>query len=128
MLLLTYLFMGLCSPLRTPLSRGKRQIAMIQMKEIENALKLYHFDLGRFPTTGEGLAALIKNPGKSSRWLGPYLNKAMIPKDPWGRSYYYRCPGLHGDYDMFSLGADGIEGGSGDNADITSWETTKPQK
>ncbi len=128
MLLLTYLFMGWCNPLRTPSFRGKRQIAMIQVKEMENALKLYRIDLGRFPTTGEGLAALIRNPGKSLRWLGPYLNKARIPSDPWGRSYFYRCPGLHGDYDMFTLGADGIEGGSGDNADITNWETAELQK
>ncbi len=128
MLTAAYLLIGWCSPLRNPLRKGKRQIAKIQIKEIEGALKLFHFDMGRFPTTAEGLGALIRNPGNSPRWMGPYSGKPEILKDPWGRPYHYRFPGDHGDYDLYSLGADGTEGGDGDNADITSWETENSRR
>ena len=99
------------------LAKGKDQIAKIQIKEIEGALQLYSFDMGRFPTSSEGLEALVRNPGNES-WKGPYLSKEL-PKDPWGRPYSYRCPGMHGDYDLFSFGADGTDGG---DDDICSWK------
>ncbi len=102
------------------LSQGKKEIAKIQIKDLENALGLYRFDVGRYPTTAEGLQALIDSPG-TQNWAGPYVNKKTLPKDPWGREYQYRSPGQHGDYDLWSLGADGAEGGESDNADITSW-------
>jgi len=104
------------------LAKGKEQIAKIQIKEIEGALQLYSFDNGRFPTSGEGLEALVRNPGNADSWKGPYMNKSEVPKDPWGRPYVYRNPGQHGDFDLFSYGPDGVEGGEGENADIVNWK------
>ncbi len=104
------------------LARGKEQIAKIQIKELEGALQLFSFDIGRYPTSGEGLEALIRNPGNLESWRGPYLGKSELPKDPWLKPYVYRCPGQHGDYDLFSYGPDGVEGGEGENSDITSWK------
>jgi general secretion pathway protein G len=102
------------------LGQGKVEIAKLQVDQLEGALGLFRFDVGRYPTTAEGLTALIQNPGIDN-WSGPYLNKENLPKDPWGRDYQYRSPGEHGDYDLFSFGADGNLGGEGDNADVTSW-------
>ncbi len=104
------------------LARGKQQIAKIQIKEIEGALQMFSFDVGRYPTSSDGLEALIRNPGNLEAWKGPYLNKSELPKDPWGKPYAYRCPGQHGDFDLLSFGPDGVEGGEGENADITSWQ------
>ncbi len=102
----------------TPGVRGKSQVAEIHIKELGAALRLFHYDTGRYPTTAEGLDALLHNPGLAS-WRGPYLSKGEVPRDPWGRPYVYRCPGQHGVYDLLSFGSDGIEGGE---EDITSWE------
>ena len=104
------------------LAQGKEKIAKIQIKEFEGSLQLFSFDVGRFPTGAEGLNALLHNPGNLEAWKGPYLAKSELPKDPWGKDYVYRCPGQHGDYDLFSYGPDGVEGGEGENADITSWQ------
>jgi len=80
------------------------------------------FDVGRYPDTGQGLDMLMRNPG-TPNWSGPYL-KRDVPKDPWGNAYKYRCcPGQHGDYDLWSEGADGAPGGEGENADVTSWDS-----
>lgn len=102
------------------LSKGKANIAKVQIADLEGALGLFRFDVGRYPTTAEGLNALLENPGLDN-WSGPYLTKNSLPKDPWGHEYQYRSPGMHGDYDLYCLGADGLEGGEGDNADVTSW-------
>lgn len=102
------------------LAKGKAEIAKIQIADLKGALGLFRFDVGRYPTTAEGLTALLQNPGIDN-WAGPYLDKAALPKDPWGRDYQYRSPGQFGEYDLYSLGADGVEGGEGDNQDITSW-------
>ncbi|MFZ0429378.1 MAG: type II secretion system major pseudopilin GspG [Acidobacteriota bacterium] len=102
------------------LSKGKTNIAKVQIADLEGALGLFRFDVGRYPTTAEGLNALLENPGLDN-WSGPYLTKSSLPKDPWGHEYQYRAPGMHGDFDLYCLGADGIEGGEGDNADVTSW-------
>ncbi len=110
------------------LSRGKTQIAKIQIKELEGALQLYSYDVGKYPATEEGLDSLIRSPGTTNRWRGPYLQHEQVPKDPWGRPYIYRCPGMYGAYDLLSYGADGIEGGSGEAADVTNWESTKARK
>jgi general secretion pathway protein G len=101
------------------LAKGKDQIAKIQIKEIEGAIQLFSFDMGRNPNTAEGLEALVRNPGISDSWNGPYLAKKSVPMDPWGRPYAYRCPGDHGDYDLFSFGADGVEG---NDDDICNWK------
>ncbi len=100
------------------LSTSKDQIAKIQITELEGALQLYSFDMGRFPDTGEGLDALVRDPVGNQSWNGPYLAKEM-PKDPWQRSYVYRFPGIHGEFDLLSLGADGAEG---TEDDICSWK------
>lgn len=103
------------------LSEGKRDIAKVQLAELEGALDLFRFDVGRYPTSGEGLQALIEG-GGIDNWGGPYLKKTTLPKDPWGRDYHYRSPGQYGpDYDLWCLGADGREGGEDDNEDVTSW-------
>lgn len=91
------------------------------------ALDLYELDNGNYPSTEQGLSALITAPTSTpvpENWNGPYLKKRKIPLDPWGRSYKYVCPGVHNteDYDLFSLGPDGVEGG-GD--DVTNWQETE---
>ena len=101
--------------------------ARVQIKNIETALKLYKLDTGTYPTTEQGLNALVEKPTvgviPKSFKEGGYLESKKIPKDPWGNDYLYISPGEHGDYDLFSYGADGAKGGEGKNADITSWDT-----
>ncbi len=99
----------------------------VQIKNFETALKLYKLDNGSFPSTEQGLAALIAKPTvgviPKSYKDGGYLESNKLPKDPWGNDYLYVSPGEHGDYDLFSYGADGAKGGDGKNADIASWDT-----
>jgi general secretion pathway protein G len=126
-LIVVLVILGLLAAVVAPrvfykLAKSKEQIARIQIKEIEGALQLFAFDIGRFPSTSEGLEALIRNPGNLESWKGPYLNKNELPMDPWGKPYLYRCPGQHGDYDLYSYGPDGVEGGEGENADVVSWK------
>ena len=102
------------------LGKGKSEIAKLQIDQLEGALGLFRFDVGRYPTTSEGLASLIEASGLQN-WTGPYLDKRTLPKDPWGRTYQYRSPGQHGDFDLWSWGADGVQGGQSDRADISSW-------
>ena len=85
------------------------------------SLDLYRLDVGRYPASDEGLRALVEAPVESERWNGPYLKKENSLIDPWGKPYEYLAPGDHGEYDLFTLGADGIEGGDGEDADVTSW-------
>lgn len=125
-LIIVLVIMGLLAAVVGPkvydkLARGKAEIAKIQIKEIEAALQLFSFEIGRYPNSNEGLEALVRNPGNLESWKGPYLNKSELPSDPWGKPYVYRCPGQHGDYDLFSYGPDGVEGGEGENADVVSW-------
>jgi general secretion pathway protein G len=101
------------------LAQGKEQIAKIQIKELEGALQLFSFDLGHYPTTSDGLESLVRNPGNTDSWKGPYLGKMELPKDPWGKAYIYRSPGQNGDFDLLSVGPDGVEGGEDD---ICSWK------
>lgn len=100
--------------------------AKVQIRNMESALKLYKLDNGVFPSTEQGLQALITKPAagvipKNYR-EGGYLETKTTPKDPWGNDYVYISPGEHGDYDLSSLGADGVKGGDGKNADIESWD------
>ena len=101
-------------------AEAKRQIASVQISELEQALEAFYFDNSCYPTTTEGLEALIENPGVPN-WSGPYLKKRKIPVDPWNREFQYRSPGQFNDCDIWSLGADGLEGGEGEAADIVSW-------
>jgi len=102
------------------LGKGKSDIAKLQVDQLEGALGLFRFDVGRYPTTNEGLQGLIDTAGVQN-WSGPYLDKRTLPKDPWGQEYQYRAPGQNGDFDLWSWGADGTQGGEDDNADVTSW-------
>lgn len=102
------------------LGESKSKVARLQVEQFKAALGMFRFEVGRYPTSAEGLQALVENPGLEN-WNGPYLEKRTLPKDPWGRDYQYRSPGQQGDYDLWSYGADGMEGGEGENADITSW-------
>lgn len=103
------------------LGKGKSEIAKLQIDQLEGALGLFRFDVGRYPTSAENLLILVEDRGGVQNWSGPYLDKKTLPKDPWGRDYHYRSPGQNGDFDLWSTGADGVEGGQGDGADITSW-------
>ena len=100
--------------------KGKKVAAKSQISEFESMLDQFKLDVGRYPSNEEGLQALRTKPANVTNWDGPY-SKKDVPVDPWGRSYVYRFPGTHGDFDLLSYGADGQEGGDGDNADITSW-------
>ena len=105
---------------------ARRTKAQIQIESIETALKLYKLDNGLYPTTEQGLQALVEPPsvGKlASAWReGGYLEKGRVPKDPWGNEYVYLSPGIHGDFDLVSYGADGETGGEGKDMDINNWE------
>ena len=101
---------------------AKRKAAKIEINQIGNTLDLFKLEVGRYPTTSEGLQALITAPSGATNWNGPYWKNATLPKDPWGNEYKYSSPSTHGGaYDIISLGADGREGGEGPDKDITSW-------
>jgi len=101
--------------------KAKQTQAKAQMQEFESVLDSFRLDVGRYPTTEEGLQALQVRPSGLENWDGPYLKKD-IPLDPWAHPYIYRCPGQHGDFDLMSLGSDAQEGGDGEAADVTSWK------
>lgn len=101
------------------LSESKAKAAKIQIESFSSALDLYYLDLGRYPTTNEGLAALTQG-NNAPGWNGPYLRGGVVPNDPWGHGYIYRSPGQRAPYDIVSLGSDGQEGGTGVAADIAS--------
>jgi general secretion pathway protein G len=100
----------------------KTDIAVVQIEGLKSALDFFRLDIGRYPTAEEGLKALVAAPQNQPRWNGPYLKSRQVPNDPWGRPYVYRVPGRGGQgYDLATLGADGTEGGDGENRDITAW-------
>jgi len=102
---------------------GKSQVkvAKAQIDALDKALDQFRLDVGRYPTSEEGLQALVAQPsGTENAWSGPYLKKG-VPMDPWGRAYLYVSPGQHGDFDLLSYGKDGRQGGTGEDADITNW-------
>lgn len=103
------------------LGDSKVKTAKIQIQGFSSALDLFYLDAGRYPSSSEGLNALVQRPGNVSTWNGPYLKGGTVPLDPWGKAYIYRAPGQHGPFDIVSLGSDGQEGGTGNAADITSW-------
>ncbi len=103
------------------ISGAKQTAAKAQIELFGTALDAFRLDTGRYPTTEEGLKALREMPSGVNGWQGPYLPKE-IPNDPWSRPYIYRCPGDHGEYDITSYGADGVEGGEGENQDVVSWK------
>jgi general secretion pathway protein G len=101
---------------------GKSEVktARAQIVAFEKSLEQYRLDVGSYPTTEQGLAALVTKPANVAKWEGPYLAKS-VPLDPWGHPYVYKSPGDHGDIDLVSLGRDGQPGGEGLDADIGNW-------
>src|SRR6201996_2777039 len=115
------LIMGLIGPrVLNYLSESKVKAAKIQMQSFSSALDLFYLDAGRYPSSSEGLAALMQRTSGVGAWNGPYLRGNTLPNDPWNHPYMYRAPGQHGPYEIISYGADGQEGGSGLAADISS--------
>ena len=104
---------------------ARRQTAEVQIRSLENALALYYADNGMYPTTEQTLKALVEKPGNEPvppRWKGPYLEKGILPKDPWGNDYVYLSPGVRlPEFDLMSYGKDGMPGGEGEFADIENW-------
>jgi general secretion pathway protein G len=118
------LLVGLVGPrLFGRVGQSKVAAAKAQIELLGAGLDQYRLDIGAYPNTSQGLDALQRNPGVQN-WNGPYLKKS-VPKDPWGNPYKYRAPGQHGEYDLWSEGADGAPGGEGENADIVSWDVDK---
>jgi len=124
-LLVVIVIIGMLAGLVAPryfdqVSKSNTKIARAQIDSLEKALDQFRLDVGSYPTSEMGLAALNTRPQGLDKWAGPYLKKA-VPPDPWGANYLYKSPGDHGDYDLSSLGSDGQAGGAGEAADVTSW-------
>lgn len=102
---------------------GKSEIkaTRAQIDALSKALFQYRLDVGHYPSTEQGLVALVQQPANETKWDGPYLSKA-VPLDPWGAPYVFTMPGEHGDFDLLSYGKDGKPGGEGEAADITNWQ------
>jgi len=114
------LIMGLIGPrVLNYMSESKVKAAKIQMQSFSSALDLFNLDAGRYPSTAEGLTALVRRTPGVAAWNGPYLKGGTVPNDPWNHPYIYRVPGVHGVYDIVSYGSDGQEGGGGTAADIS---------
>jgi general secretion pathway protein G len=114
------LIMGLIGPrVLNYLSESKVKAARIQLQSFVTALDLFYLDAGRYPSSAEGLGALVRQTPGVAAWNGPYLKGGNVPNDPWNHGYIYRSPGEHGPYDIVSYGSDGQEGGSGVAADIS---------
>jgi general secretion pathway protein G len=102
------------------LGKSETQVARAQIDALEKALDQYRLDMRQYPTSEQGLDALVLRPVNEPKWNGPYLRKA-VPLDPWGRPYVYRIPGSKREYDLISFGRDGQPGGTGDNSDVSNY-------
>ena len=130
-IMVVIVILGILAALITPRimdrpEEARRTKAEVQMRAIEQALKLYRLDNGQYPRTEQGLQALVASPTSgppARKWRqGGYLERSKVPKDPWGADYIYLCPGLHGDFDLISYGADNQPGGEGKDADVNNWD------
>lgn len=126
-LLIVMIIIGLLAALIGPkmigrVGESRQTVAKQQIEGFSTALEMFKLDTTRYPTQEQGMEALVATPHGVENWKGPYLKKKFIPKDPWGNEYVYVYPGENGDYDIISYGADGAEGGDGENADVVSWE------
>ncbi len=124
-LLIVVIILGVLAGLVGPrlfgrVGQSRQAAARVQIELLGAALDQFKLDVGRYPSSQEGLQALQQSPGNAPGWEGPYLKKE-VPRDPWGSPYQYRSPGEHGEYDLTSLGSDGAAGGDGEAADVTSW-------
>ena len=125
-LLVVLAIMGLLAAIIGPqvikyLGSSRTETAKVQIQNVVAGLELFRLDVGRYPTKDEGLKALVVAPPAAVGWNGPYLRKDSAIEDPWGKPYLYRVPGQHGEVDVYSLGSDDAEGGSGEAQDVESW-------
>ena len=125
-LLVVLVILGLLSGLVGPrvmkhFGESKVKTAKLQIEELASALDMYKLDTDSYPSSQQGLQALVEEPGNVPGWNGPYLRKNFVPQDPWNRDYHYRFPGEHGEFDIYSYGADNAQGGEKDSRDIVSW-------
>lgn len=125
-LLVVMAIIGLLAVLVAPrviqyLSGAKVDAATIQVDRLSGVLDLYRLEIGQYPSQDDGLVVLVDRPADAGNWNGPYIRNRDSLTDPWGNPYLYRYPGEHGEFDLYTLGADGREGGDGENQDITSW-------
>jgi general secretion pathway protein G len=125
-LLVVLAILGLLVALAAPrvikyLGSAKTDTARIQIEKLGGVLDLYRLEIGRYPTEQEGLESLVERPPQLDAWKGPYIKNRESLTDPWGRPYGYRSPGEHGEYDLYTLGADGKEGGEGEDQDVANW-------
>lgn len=126
-LLVVLVILGLLAGMVGPnvmkyISSSKIEVAKAQLGDIAAGLDLFKLDVGRYPDTAEGLKVLVEAPDGMRGWNGPYLRKKKVPMDPWNRDYVYKSPAVENNYELYSLGADGQTGGSGENTDISAWE------
>jgi general secretion pathway protein G len=125
-LLVVLAIMGLLAAIAGPqvlkyLGSSRTQTARVQVQNIVSSLELFYLDVGRYPSESEGLKALTEATPTAPGWNGPYLRKAEARRDPWGNPYLYRNPGKNSQIDVFSLGSDVAEGGTGEAQDIGNW-------
>ncbi|MCB2189626.1 MAG: type II secretion system major pseudopilin GspG [Deltaproteobacteria bacterium] len=125
-LLIVVIILGLLAALVGPrlfgtLGKAKSQVARTQIEILAGALDRFRLDVGRYPTSSEGLEALITEPANAAGWAGPYLKKG-VPKDPWNHDYVYTSPGAKGEFDIIALGLDGQPGGTGEDKDVSNWD------
>lgn len=126
-LLVVLVVMGMLAAIVTPqvmtmLSGAKTNAVGLQLETLSTALNYYQLDVGAYPTQAHGLDVLWQKPKDIENWRGPYIRKKQHLLDPWGKKFLYRIPGQHGRFDIYSLGADGKEGGAGDDADVGNWD------
>lgn len=125
-LMVVLLILAMLAAIATPevlkhLGHAKSQTAHVQIDALSAGLDFYHVDLGHHPTQEQGLKALLERPENEPKWDGPYVKKNASLMDPWGRPYIYKIPGQHGAFDLYTFGADGKEGGGGEDSDISNW-------
>ena len=132
-LLVVVVIIGLLAGIVAPryfgqIGKSNTTAARAQIEQLGKALDTYRLDVGTYPTTEQGLNALLARPDGVDRWQGPYLAKLQVPADPWGHLYRYKAPGDHGDYDLTSYGSDNQPGGTGEAADVNSWDSSAAPK
>lgn len=125
-LLVVLVILGLLGAIAAPpvlrsLSKAKTDVARVQVQNLSSTVEMFRLDVGRFPSQEEGLKALVVRPAGAEGWNGPYVKKESQLLDPWGVAFTYKLPGDHGEFDLFSLGADRAQGGAGENQDVTNW-------
>jgi len=125
-LLVVLAILGLLAAIATPqvikyLNHARVSTAKTEVENLSSALDLFKFDVGRYPTTQEGLSALVTAPAGVATWNGPYIKKNATLNDPWGHPFYYRSPGQHGDFDIYSYGPDSQENANGGKPAIANW-------